>query len=76
MRRLDRAYERLADRGFRSDPESVIDRLERRLAGESDVIALSVVTPAGRRECRARLQWTHCLLPAHTVVCKRSAGWR
>jgi hypothetical protein len=57
MRRLDRAYERLADRGYRSDPESVIDRLERRLAEESDVIALSVVTSAGRRESRARPQW-------------------
>jgi len=40
MRRLDRALERLAAQGHRSDPEIVIDRLERRLAGEPEVVAL------------------------------------
>jgi hypothetical protein len=34
MRRLDRAFDHLAGRGRRSDPEVVIDHLERRLAGE------------------------------------------
>jgi len=35
MRRLDRAFDHLASRGCRSDPEVVIGRLERRLAGET-----------------------------------------
>lgn len=34
MRRLDRAFDQLASRGRRSDPEIVIERLERRLAGQ------------------------------------------
>jgi len=40
MRRLDRAFDRLASRGRRSDPNEVIDRLERRLAGEPQVVRI------------------------------------
>ena len=40
MRRLDRAFDRLASRGRRSDPEVVIDRLERRLTGEPGVVRI------------------------------------
>lgn len=41
MRRLDRAFDRLASRGRRSDPDDVIDRLERRLDGEPAVVWIS-----------------------------------
>jgi hypothetical protein len=40
MRRLDRAFDQLAGRGRRSDPEIVIERLERRLAGEPIPVAV------------------------------------
>jgi hypothetical protein len=40
MRRLDRAFDRLASRGRRSDPDVVIDRLEARLAGEPTVVVV------------------------------------
>jgi len=58
MRRLDRAFDRLASRGRRSDPEDVIDRLERRLAGEPAVVRipgrLGMGEPATRQSRRRR----------------------
>ena len=40
MRRLDELFDRLARRGRHDDVDPVIDRLERRLAGEAQVVAL------------------------------------
>jgi len=50
MRRLDRAFDRLANRGGRSDPEVVIERLEARLAGEPTVVLMRGETSMDRRE--------------------------
>jgi len=48
MRRLDELFDRLARRGRHFDPDAVIDRLERRLSGEAEAVALQ-----GRDDMRA-----------------------
>jgi hypothetical protein len=48
MRRLDELFDRLARRGRHDDVDPVIDRLERRLAGEAQVVALRGRDEMGR----------------------------
>ena len=52
MRRLDRAFDRLASRGRRSDPDVVIDRLEARLAGEPTVVVMKGGLDMDKKEPR------------------------